>query len=255
VINKRGALVGGGVVVLVVLAAALAWFGPLRDATGGDDQVDVAKGSPVADAADGFAAAWVAATLDKVPVTEASGPIAVKSAGLTLGLGQGVGRAPTAVEVTDLTEVTPPTTDGDPEPDRRVAADLAVTWTFGPGRTWTYDTTVELVEQAAVEGAEPVWLVDWTPKVVHPQLTADDELKVARVAASRGELLGTDGTAIVGVRPVVYVGIEPGATTDRRGAAQQVASIVGVDGAALADRVEAAGDGSFVSVITLRKEA
>ena len=89
---------------------------------------------------------------------------------------------------------------------------------------------------------------------MHSRLVDGDALKAEHLPATRGEILGPDGTPLVGLKPVVEVGIQPGATTDRTAAAEQVAGLVGVDAAALVDRVTKAGADDFVSVVTLRKE-
>jgi cell division protein FtsI/penicillin-binding protein 2 len=252
-VSKRGALIGGGVAVLVALIAAVVWFGPLDGGAGdGDDRPGIDEGDPAAEAADAFAAAWAAGTLAEVPATAASGTVEDRSLVASANLGTPAGIAPREVSVTGLEPVEPPADQPDAPP--RVRATLEVAWDLGDERTWRYDSAVELVEEPAAEG-EPRWLVDWTPAVVHPQLVGDDRLIAVRQSATRGEVLDLAGEPIVGLRPVVVVGIDPGAAPDRAATAQQVASIVGVDAAALTDRVVAGAAGQFVSVITLRREA
>lgn len=243
--KRREVLVGGGVLLLIALATAVAWFGVLDEDTP-NARPGMREGDPASDAADEFADAWETGQLAEIPVTPASGVVQDRTQVITTNLGAQL----ESIVVTGLEEV-PPAQEGGPE---RRAATLRVSWAFGPERTWAYDTTLPLVESAAGEG-EPLWLVDWAPSVVHPRLLGDDRLSVVRLPAARGEILGLDGEALVGLRPVVQIGIQPGATTGRTGTAQQVAGLVGVDSAALVERVEAAGDTDLVSVVTLRQEA
>ena len=247
--NKRGALIGGGVVVLVALVAAIVWFGVLAP-TGTASRPGVKKGDPAAEAADAFAAHWSAGTLDEVKATRASGDVAARTKAITSGLGI---TTPPAVKVTSMRDVEPPAGAADDAP-ARVSATLAVTWTFDAERSWTYNTEVELVEDETPAGTKR-WLVDWKPAVVQDRLVDGDEFKIVRLPATRGEILGLDGKPLVGLRPIVQVGIHPSATTDRTSAAQQVAALVGVDSAALTARVKAAGPEDFVSAITLRQES
>ncbi|WP_426570710.1 penicillin-binding transpeptidase domain-containing protein [Aquihabitans sp. McL0605] len=249
--NKRGALIGGGVVVLLALAAAVVWFGVL-------DQDDGTASSAAGDdlavaAANAFATDWMAGGLDKVPVTKASGDINARTFAITAGLGSAAGGKPAQVKVNAITDLPVAGTQAADAPARKTAA-VTVTWKIDDTRSWTYDTNVPLVEKAGVDDADPTWLVDWAPTVVHSRLTEGDTLDAVRLEATRGEILGPDGKALVGLRPVVEVGIHPAGTTDRTAAAQQVAAIVGVDPAGLVDRVTKAGADTFVSAVTLRRE-
>jgi len=247
--SRRGALIGGAVVVVLVLvAAAVVWF----QVAGSEDEPSrpgMKDGDPAAEAADAFARNWAAGKLSDVLFVESDGDVNAKSLAITAGLGSGVAGKPAKVEVTSLEDV--PADEGDG--GRRVAAALHVTWQVDPARAWSYDTTVELVEGTGA--GEGTWLVDWTPAVVHPRLAEGDTLQTVRLPAARGEILGPDGKPLVSLRPVVMVGIQPGATVDRTSTAQQVANLVGVDSAALVQRVEAGNDTDLISVITLREEA
>ncbi|MEZ5137574.1 MAG: NTF2-like N-terminal transpeptidase domain-containing protein [Acidimicrobiales bacterium] len=236
--SKRSAAIAGGVVLVVAIVGAALWFGPFRGDDADDGRPGMRDGDPAAVAADAFAAAWQGGSLGKVAATSASGDVAARTAAIVAGLAAAGATDPTEVEVTSLEEVPPPEgADGDPA---RVRAALDVTWTLDGDRVWTYETDVELVEQEAADGDDADWLVDWTPAVVHPRVAQEGErLAVVRAAAERGELLDANGDAIVGLRPVVVVGIQPSGSSDpppRR----QVAGIVGVDPEALASRVTSA---------------
>jgi cell division protein FtsI/penicillin-binding protein 2 len=250
-LNKRGALIGGGVAVLVAIVAAAVWFG-ISSSDDESARPGIKKGDPAAEAADAFAAAWTGGTLSKVAFVDTNGDVNGRSLVIAAGLGSGVAGKPVKAEITSMRTV-PPKEGVEGEP-ARVAATMAVTWQIDPQRTWTYDTEVQLVDNEDGKGTAK-WLVDWAPSVVNPRLVDGDTLQVVRLPANRGEILGPDGKPLVGLRPVVVVGIQPGATTNRTAVAQQVAGLVGVDAAALADRVEAGSDTDLISVVTLRKEA
>ena len=252
--DKRGAWIGAAIVALLAIVGGVAWFGPFRD-QGDDPRPGMSADDPAARAADAFAAAWQGGNLATVAATEDSGDVAARTLAATSSLTAAGDGRPTRVVVTGLAAVPADDPDGaDGVPARRQAS-LQVSWHLAGDRTWTYPTTVDLVEQASEGGDDPVWQVAWTPAVVHPKLTEGATLATTRTTAERGELLALDGTPLVGLRPVVLVGIQPGATTDRASAAQQVAGIVGADAASLVERVQAAGADQVVSVITLRQEA
>ncbi|MFN8017323.1 MAG: penicillin-binding transpeptidase domain-containing protein [Acidimicrobiales bacterium] len=238
---KRRLLVGGGIVALGVLLAAVLWYGLLRP------EEPVARpgmrdGDPASDAADAFATSWQLDQLAKVPVTVDSGDVAAKTKAVVGGLSPEP-TVPDAVAVTSIADAPTATAQ-----DRKVAT-VSVTWRFDSGRTWQYETKVPLIK-----GTDDRWLVSWTPSVVHPRLEEGDKLTLVRFPARRGELLGTDGKALVGLRPVVHVAIRPSASSDPAGLARQVAGIVGVDADALVARAIASNAG-VVTVITFREEA
>jgi cell division protein FtsI/penicillin-binding protein 2 len=192
------------------------------------------------DAAQGFAAAWRAGNLASVRYqgatgADAAGSIATATAGLTPARAD----KPAAVEVLS---VTPPS-------NSTSSARLRVRWTLDGGRTWTYETTAGLAERSGS------WAVVWSPTLVHPALTAGTKLTATRTAPARGRILGARGEVLAGVKDVVDVGIQPGATGNRASAAARVAAIVDVDAGALARQVRAAKPTAFVEVITLRAEA
>jgi cell division protein FtsI/penicillin-binding protein 2 len=249
--KRRVALVGGAVAVVVGLVAAVVWFGVL-DSDDPPARPGVEEGDPATEAADAYAAAWRDGTLSDIRFIDTNGDVNAKNLAITAGLGSGVAGKPAKAEVTSMRTV--PAPEGQEDGPRRVAATVAVTWQLDPERTWTYDTEVQLVEDASGED-EPEWLVDWSPAAVHQRLVDGDTFQTVRLPAARGELRGPDGEPLVGLRPVVLVGIQPGATAGRTATAQQVAGLVGVDAQSLVSRVEAGSDTDLISVITLRQEA
>ncbi|SDU66069.1 penicillin-binding transpeptidase domain-containing protein [Jiangella alkaliphila] len=117
---------------------------------------------------------------------------------------------------------------------------------------WTYQTTATL---RRAEDTEAGWTVDWSPALLHPQLTEGATLDLSRTAAQRADILGAGGEVIVTERPVYRVGIDKTRVdaTLAPTSATALAEVVGVDPAGLAARVEDAGERAFVDAITLRE--
>lgn len=264
--KRRGAVIGAVAVAVVALVGSVAWFGPWRDrGSGGEARPGMAEDDAAAKAADLFALAWVGGKLGSVPATASSGDVADRTLAITAGLGDPGGITPAGVEVTRLDEAPASTTTTAaggveaPPAARRKVATARITWKLDATRTWTYDTKVPFVETrpAGPDGdvGEPVWKLDWTPAVVHPALRDGETLAAARVAATRGEILGPDGQPLVGLRPVVAVGFQKSRAPDPEASARQVAALVDVDADALVTQVKAAKPDEFVPVITLRRDA
>ncbi len=155
---------------------------------------------------------------------------------------------PESVEVVEVTRT------GD-----TASAVLTVTWPFG----WTYDTTVQArrtstEEVGSIRGAFDTsgghWGTTFTTMTVAPGLTEDAVLAAEREPATRGTVLGRDGEPLVTERAVVDIGIQPSRVADLDTITTAFADVLGIDGAGLAERVQAAGEDDFVPVITLRRE-
>ncbi|MCU1358609.1 MAG: penicillin-binding protein transpeptidase [Acidimicrobiales bacterium] len=257
----RGAVIGG-VVIVVALVAAVVWFG--RSAGDGSDGSK--PEGPAADlarrAADEFAAAWQAGDLSKVAFT-ADEPVASKAIVAQFDLAVAAltpapNEHPAKVEILRFAH----------EPDRvlgggsgadghavgEAVAAARVTWKLDATRTWTYDTDIT-VQRGTRSSADDTWRIAFTPKLIEPSLAAKETLRSVRVRPARGDILGLDGQPLVGMRDVVEIGIQPSRTPDPEGTARTVAAIVKVDPGALVLRVKAAKPDQFVSVVTLRREA
>ena len=131
------------------------------------------------------------------------------------------------------------------------SAESTLTWTWPiPARAWTYTSLVELRKQ------NDQWQVDWSPTVVSPELTsAGARLETSSLAATRADIIGTDGVHLVTQRPVVSYGIDKtrvaAALAPR--SAQALARLLGIDPAAYVKSVKAAGPKAFVEAITYRR--
>lgn len=132
----------------------------------------------------------------------------------------------------------------------RAGATIAVERTLPGGATWSYD-----LPATVTRGESGRWLVPSTQRLVHPQLSPGERLRVARTPPPRAEILGGDGKAIVEQGDVVDVGIQPKRVNGSVAAlAQKVAAVVGVDAASLTKRIASADPQAFVDVITLRRK-
>ena len=239
--KKRVGLIAVAAVVVLAVAGAAAWFGPwLHDdaKAGPGERPGVVEGDPVTEAADAFGAAWEKNTLAKVGYSEGSGDVAGTSALITAGLTPGTATQP-QVLVTKVDRA-----EGN---DKRAVAAATVTWKLDATRSWSYSTRFALVETGGK------WLVQWTPAVVETSLKAGEGLRVQRVAAPRGQIVDTTGTALVGAQGSVVVGIKRSRTADPVGLANTVASLTGVNAAELVAKVNAAGPEDFVEVVTLAR--
>lgn len=135
----------------------------------------------------------------------------------------------------------------------RSSAEVTLAWTWDlAGKSWSYETTVDLVLDE-VDG----WRVDWQPSGLEPSLARGEALEVERVAGERGEILGRDGKAIVTERPVLRYGLDKAMVDDERQhlrSARRIAHALDIDVDAFVDKVRAYGDRAFVEGIALRVE-
>lgn len=136
------------------------------------------------------------------------------------------------------------------ETERR-SVTFEITWDLEHSdEPWTYPTTAEL------ELVDDVWHVDWSPALLHPELTEGDRLVLRRQLAQRADVLAGDGSAIVTKRPVFRIGIDKTMVepADQPDSAEALAELVGVNPGRFAERVADAGERAFVEAITLREE-
>lgn len=188
-------------------------------------------------AATAFAAAWQSGSPGSVPYASGT-PDAVQQSytALTKGL---AGARPT-VGVRGLNR------DGD-----AATGTMGVRWTLPGGATWSYDVPLRVLR------AGDRWAVQATTaagRSLFAPVAATSSLRLQRVPAARGQVLGAGGVPLVSERPVVDVGVQPSRLKGTAGAlATTLAGLLDVDAARLTKRITAAGRDSFVDVITLRR--
>ena len=188
-------------------------------------------------AATAFVAAWRAGSPGSVPYASGTpADVQEQYAALTRGL---AGARPT-VDLRGLTR------DGD-----AATGTVGVRWGLPGGRTWSYDVPLRVLRSG------DRWAVQATAtagRSLFAPVAATSALRLQRVPAARGQVLGAGGAVIVSERPVVDVGVQPSRVKGPAAAlAATLAGLLDVDAARLTSRIEGAGKDSFVDVITLRR--
>lgn len=128
-------------------------------------------------------------------------------------------------------------------------ASLDYTWALPKTRkTWTYTATADM--QRDGEG----WDIQWRPAMIEPTLKSGDTLALGTKTPTRGNILASDGAAIVKNRPVKVVGLNKDGLSDAQAAtsAAALAAAVDIDPGDYAAKVKAYGPKAFVEAITLR---
>ena len=223
---------------LVLAPVALLLTTSLVACSGGEDDSDPADAGARADAT---AAALVeglqSGDLADVPFTETTG---VEATADLAEVVEGMGELAPEVSLGEVAETG----------DDAATATLSWSWPLTESEPWTYDSQVDLTR------ADDEWQVVWGHAVVEPSLNANSVLDTTAVGASRGDILGADGVALVTERPVVRVGIDRGQVPKGRAgrSAAQVARLVGIDAGPYVAQVEAAGPRAFVEAITFRQD-
>lgn len=176
---KRGVLIGGALAVVVIVVAAV---------------LSLTGGAPAAPATG-------TATAEPGPVdagTAARQYLTAFAAGKADDAGQVTDQPQTAsAAVRDVWSVLKPHDVvtkldklGAPAGDR-VAASYTVTWTFAPGRGWSYPAAFDVVR--GPDG----WHVHWAPSVLHPKLQDGQRLVVSTAASDVPAVVDRDGKAVV----------------------------------------------------------
>jgi Penicillin binding protein transpeptidase domain/Penicillin-binding Protein dimerisation domain/NTF2-like N-terminal transpeptidase domain len=133
--------------------------------------------------------------------------------------------------------------------DDTASATLEWTWQL-EGAEWTYETPAEATRR------DDGWQVMWDPALVAPDLADGESLALGTLPATRGEVLGAGDSTLVGLRPVVRLGLdktqaEPG---QWKASARAIARELDLGVADYVARVEAAGEKAFVEALVLRAD-
>lgn len=227
--KKTVALVGGGIVVVVALVVAVLL---VRRDGGGDDRVSADRAGAQA-AAEAFADAVTAGRPGQGSTVQ---PPAEVDAAFLVAV-QGLGQVSLTSEV-DTVEV-----DGDAG-----RAALTTTWTLGDV-SWTTPGTLNLIRVPA--GEDGTWRASWSLGALDSRLRPGDLLTAEAIVPTRGQILAAGGQVLAGAASTVVVGVEPRRATDVAALAAELATLVDVDAADVAARVEAAAPDAFVEIVTL----
>ena len=123
-----------------------------------------------------------------------------------------------------------------------------VRWTVPRIGAWEYEVRIRARE---LDG--DAWLVAWHDRIVQPRLSAATRLGTTVERPRRAPILDRRGRPLVSERPVVDVAVEVGAVTSPGATAGALAAVLDVEAGPLERRIEAAGKGRFIPVITLRE--
>ncbi|SDC01625.1 penicillin-binding protein [Melghirimyces thermohalophilus] len=78
------------------------------------------------------------------------------------------------------------------------------------------------------ENEEGKWLVDWTPSMILPGLTENDQVKVETVSGLRGEIRTKDGKGLAVNKGKIIIGTVPAEIKDRQAFLKQVSSLLNI---------------------------
>ena len=136
------------------------------------------------------------------------------------------------------------TFDGD-----KASFPLNFTWKVG-AEEWNYTVSAQLKKSG------DKWLTVWKPAMLAPELADGEIVTRSTETPQRAPILGAGDVPLVTYRPVVNVGVDKPALggADPADSATKLAQLVGVDPAAYAQQVAAAGPEAFVAAITLRED-
>ncbi|MEO9153442.1 MAG: penicillin-binding transpeptidase domain-containing protein [Lapillicoccus sp.] len=142
------------------------------------------------------------------------------------------------------------TTTGTPGTGASGTTTAATGRAAGPAApTWTYSTTAKMSLNA-----DDTWHVTWSPTIFVPDLTPTDKIDLSHTQATRADILGPGTVQLMAERATFQIGIDKGRITAAQAgsSATALAAVIGIDGAAFAKSVAAAGAKAFVVGLTVR---
>jgi cell division protein FtsI/penicillin-binding protein 2 len=132
--------------------------------------------------------------------------------------------------------------------DDQATGRLQVSWQVPAIGTYAYTAPV-----TAIKGKDDQWIVHFSPKTIHPRLTAATRLGTSAGQPDRAGILDRDGSPLVQERAVVRVGLQRDKVKDIDESATALATALDVDAKALKTALRNAGPKQFVEAQTLRK--
>jgi cell division protein FtsI/penicillin-binding protein 2 len=123
----------------------------------------------------------------------------------------------------------------------------SATWDLAAAPEWTYESTLRLEE------GDDRWQVVAEPALVHPELGEGQHLELTRALPERAPITDAAGAPLFTLTEVVNVGVDRAQVTDLQSLAAGLSAATGVAAEEIIADVEAAPEGQFVPVITLRR--
>jgi cell division protein FtsI/penicillin-binding protein 2 len=130
--------------------------------------------------------------------------------------------------------------------DATATVTWTATWDLAAAPDWSYPATLHLREDDG-------WQVVAEPALVHPELGERQHLVLARSLPERASLTDAAGAPLFTPTEVVNVGVDPAQVSDLPALAGALAQATGVAAEEIVADVQAAPQGQFVPVITLRR--
>jgi cell division protein FtsI/penicillin-binding protein 2 len=121
------------------------------------------------------------------------------------------------------------------------------TWDLAAAPDWSYESTLRLEE------GDDEWQVVPEPALVHPELGEGQHLQLTRVLPDRAPITDAAGAPLFTPTEVVNVGVDKAQVTDLPSLAAGLSAATGVAAEEIVADVQAAPEGQFVPVITLRR--
>jgi cell division protein FtsI/penicillin-binding protein 2 len=121
------------------------------------------------------------------------------------------------------------------------------TWDLAAAPEWSYDATLHFRQ------AEDAWQVVAEPALVHPELGEGQHLELTRSLPDRAPITDALGAPLFTPTEVVNVGVDRAQVTDLTALAAALSAATGVAAEDIVADVQAAPEGQFVPVITLRR--
>jgi cell division protein FtsI/penicillin-binding protein 2 len=121
------------------------------------------------------------------------------------------------------------------------------TWDLAAAPEWSYDATLRL------QDGEEDWEVVAEPTIVHPELGEGQHLELSRSLPERAAITDAAGAPLFAPTEVVDVGVDKAQVADLQALAAGLSAATDVAADEIVADVEAAPEGQFVPVITLRR--
>jgi cell division protein FtsI/penicillin-binding protein 2 len=131
--------------------------------------------------------------------------------------------------------------------DGTATARWTATWDLAAAPEWSYESTLRLEE------GDEDWEVVAEPALVHPELGEGQHLELIRSLPERAAITDATGAPLFAPTEVVNVGVDRSQVTDLATLAAGLSAATGVAADEIVADVEAAKEGQFVPVITLRR--
>jgi cell division protein FtsI/penicillin-binding protein 2 len=113
------------------------------------------------------------------------------------------------------------------------------------GQQWSYTGTFGLTLENGT------WVIDWSPSVINPSLTAGDRLAVETSFAPRAAVADVNGQPLVAATADYRIGVYPGKLKHPAATAAGFFAVTGINEQQVLGKIQAAPPSDFLSLLTL----